>query len=202
MQNETIIHDSCISWTLYNTLWFHQNRVGFFFQNIYNRHPLGWDMWCLGSWEYGMCPVSVFCLLHAISCCICNILIVFYNGIPLPLSCRHNQTVQTVYHLIIENLWKFYCYLDFNHPIRPQFCTCHDSWAVMTCAKLWLDLIIIFHATYNNIVRLGFWIPTYNSIIRLGYWILNSFCDMVPVNPSFPQLLINKCWCQWLLWMM
>ena len=30
-----------------------------------------------------------------------------------------------------------------NHPIRPQFCTCHDSWAVMTCAKLWPDRTII-----------------------------------------------------------
>ena len=28
------------------------------------------------------------------------------------------------------------------HP-RSQFCTCHDSWAVMACAKLWPNWIII-----------------------------------------------------------
>ena len=28
------------------------------------------------------------------------------------------------------------------HPIRPQFCTCHNSWAVVACAKLWPDWIL------------------------------------------------------------
>ena len=35
--------------------------------------------------------------------------------------------------------------IDSDDPIRSQFCTCHDSSAVMTCAKLWPDVIIIFH---------------------------------------------------------
>ena len=35
---------------------------------------------------------------------------------------------------------KSYCpYLKNNDPIRSQFCTCHDSWAVVTCANLWPD---------------------------------------------------------------
>ena len=33
----------------------------------------------------------------------------------------------------LQSLSRFY----FNDSIRSQFCTCHDSWAVMTCAKLW-----------------------------------------------------------------
>ena len=32
---------------------------------------------------------------------------------------------------------------NYPYPIRSQFCTCHDSSAVMACAKLWPGLIII-----------------------------------------------------------
>ena len=35
--------------------------------------------------------------------------------------------------------------LIFNDPFRWQCCTCHASWAVVACAKLWLDWIIMFH---------------------------------------------------------
>ena len=31
---------------------------------------------------------------------------------------------------------------DFNDTIRSYFCTCHNSWAVVTCAKIWPDCII------------------------------------------------------------
>ena len=48
--------------------------------------------------------------------------------------------------LIIEISQQFVCSkFDSNHPIRSQFCTCHDSFAVMACAKLWTDWMIIFH---------------------------------------------------------
>ena len=39
------------------------------------------------------------------------------------------------------------CWYDFNsnHPIRSQFCTCQDSFTVVSCAKLGPDLIHILH---------------------------------------------------------
>ena len=39
-------------------------------------------------------------------------------------------------------------WFDFlsNHQVRSQFCTCNNSWAVVVCAKLWPDIIIISHA--------------------------------------------------------
>ena len=51
---------------------------------------------------------------------------------------------QRVYKLIINILEKKLCcfYMENNGQIRPQFCTCHDSSAVMACAKLWSDWII------------------------------------------------------------
>ena len=36
---------------------------------------------------------------------------------------------------------------DYNDPLSSQFCTCHNSSAVVTCAKLWADLNIIFYVT-------------------------------------------------------
>ena len=42
--------------------------------------------------------------------------------------------------------------------VRPQFCTWHDSWAVMPCAKLWADLIISFHVrAKHNFARFESW---------------------------------------------
>ena len=34
---------------------------------------------------------------------------------------------------------------DSDDPTRSQICTCHNSWAVVTCAKLWSAHFIIFH---------------------------------------------------------
>ena len=35
-------------------------------------------------------------------------------------------------------------YHDSNAPSRQQISICHDSWILVTCAKLWSDLNIIF----------------------------------------------------------
>ena len=42
------------------------------------------------------------------------------------------------------NLVKNICcsYMNNNEQIRSEICTCHDSWAVMTCAVFWPDWII------------------------------------------------------------
>ena len=47
---------------------------------------------------------------------------------------------QTYYELIIQILWKGSVGLT-GQIIRPQFCTYHDSSAVVACAKLWPDRI-------------------------------------------------------------
>ena len=36
-------------------------------------------------------------------------------------------------------------YFEYKDLIRSHFCTCHDSSAVMTCAKLWPDCITVLH---------------------------------------------------------
>ena len=64
--------------------------------------------------------------------------------------------------LFMNSLFKthqnsFYSNFDSNNPIRLQFCTCHDSTAVMTCAKLWPDQIITHHTTNTILMRFRFW---------------------------------------------
>ena len=52
--------------------------------------------------------------------------------------------LQTLYELRIQILWNFILLQSnfySNDPIRTQ---CHGSWAVLECAKLWLDEVIIF----------------------------------------------------------
>ena len=36
---------------------------------------------------------------------------------------------------------------NHNHQTLSQFCTCHDSSTVVTCAKLWQDLMVIIEMT-------------------------------------------------------
>ena len=70
----------------------------------------------------------------------------------------------SVYQLMTKILWiNFSSNFNSNGPIRSQFCTWHDSLAVMVCAKLWSDLIFICHVT-------GTWIFT-----RPGLWAHNPF---------------------------
>ena len=40
---------------------------------------------------------------------------------------------------------KISSYFYSNNPIRSQICTCHNSSAVVGCAKFWTDMIIIFY---------------------------------------------------------
>ena len=44
-------------------------------------------------------------------------------------------------------------YMKNNDPIKSQFCTCHDSWAVVTCANLWTDQINKIKIEANWIAR-------------------------------------------------
>ena len=65
-----------------------------------------------------------------------------------------------------KNLMKMIFYSNFSNkdPIMSQFCTCHDSWAVMACAKLWHDLMIIFHVRATCIVK-RFWLWVCKSFV-------------------------------------
>ena len=59
-----------------------------------------------------------------------------------------------------------FSHFNSNDQIRSQFCTCHDSWAVVACAKLWPDLIVIFHICKNNSNSCEIWIMSWYTIVR------------------------------------
>ena len=60
--------------------------------------------------------------------------------------------------------------IDSSGPIRSQFCTCHDSSAVMACAKLRPGLIITVY------VR-TIWFMT-----KFGLWTDKQFVKWIPVH--------------------
>ena len=63
------------------------------------------------------------------------------------------------------NFFKNTCsFMNKNYRIKLQFCTCHDSSAVMACAQLQPDCINIFHARATCFYKI---------------WIMNV-CEMVP----------------------
>ena len=69
-------------------------------------------------------------------------------------KCFINSQMKSHDNLFCSNLTSNYPY-----PIRSQFCTCHDSSAVMACAKLWPGLIIIvLERTICILQKIGWWI--------------------------------------------
>ena len=104
--------------------------------------------------------VCIFSGIYCICLCLCVC-------VQLASSTRHwtrqGHNQGTSHKLFTSSLFKSREYsfgYEFNSIdlIRSQFCTCHDSWAVVACAKLWTDLIIIFHVIVIYIfTRLGLW---------------------------------------------
>ena len=75
---------------------------------------------------------------------------------------------QRACELIIQILKTYILfYLNNNDPMRSQFCTCHDSWAVVTCAMLWSDWII------NIIIRAR------RIVAKFHFWALKSFVKWI-----------------------
>ena len=94
-----------------------------------------------------------------------------------------------------------------NNQIRSQFCTCRDSWAVVTCEKLWHDWIIRSIFTVKRIfIRFQLWahglsviwVPghyqwTSSSNHIHGYCIkLTWFCSNFD-GPKFNTLPADSC---------
>ena len=72
-----------------------------------------------------------------------------------------------------KNLVKLQCcsYLKSNDQIRSQFCTCHDCWAVMTCANLWPDWMIRLMRIKITIMFFFFFLLIISS---------KKLCGMIP----------------------
>ena len=60
--------------------------------------------------------------------------------------------------------------------IRSQFCTCHDSWAVMACAKLWPDWIMKIKFKIQNVFT------------RFHLWAHKAFMEWIRVCKQASQI--------------
>ena len=93
-----------------------------------------------------------------------------------------------VYELIIQ-ISKFICRSDMKNydPIMLQFCTCHISWADVTCAKLWHDWIIrIKIKAKRNFTRFQLWSHKFLVNRFLGSWLINPIHDWLTKEISLP----------------
>ena len=87
---------------------------------------------------------------------------------------------QTIYDIMQILINSFCSSFDSNYSISSHFCTCHDSLAVMACAKLWTDLIIIFHMRAVNIfTRFVIWVR--KSLVK---WFPVTDISSYPYRPS------------------
>ena len=98
-----------------------------------------------------------------------------------------------------------YSHLYFDDAIRPHFCTCHDSWAVMACTRLWpnCDVTLLQNrglignvysqkSYHSSAVGVSNGVSLMNSksdlcsnvvinMIQILYWMQNRFKDKVAV---------------------
>ena len=76
---------------------------------------------------------------------------------------------------LFRNSWLKYCKtfwfnFDSNHT-RKQICTCHDSWTVVACAKLWPGQIINIHVIALHIFTIfGLWAHKVSEIGPRSPW--------------------------------
>ena len=122
-----------------------------------------------------------------------------YHTWPQGLSIPGEQgnILQRIYEPIIQISEKFMLlFLEKkNDPIRSQFCTCHDSWAVMTCAKLWPDWITRIRISQRvTSTRFQLWAqkPKWNGSIFPGIRIpIGQPCKcLIFIMESLPWILL------------
>ena len=85
-------------------------------------------------------------------------------------TCAHIQNRHLFHYQIVSLQFKScknkHCFnVRNNKPIMLQFCTCHDSWAVMTCAKLWHDWLIQIWFTARRIFT-KFHLWAHNPLVK------------------------------------
>ena len=86
------------------------------------------------------------------------------------ISCHLGPISHRDHELINKIMWKYnYFHIRNNHPNRSKFCACHNSWAVVTCAKLWPDHIIRIKVrvkiVFSKIFMMSSWI-----VSKIGPW--------------------------------
>ena len=87
---------------------------------------------------------------------------------------------QSVDELINQIFWKFSFYFNFNDSISLQICTCHNSSAVVTCAKKWTDWSDNSCSYKSNLYIDNIWIRSSNIVVKWVTDIIHSVhaCDV------------------------
>ena len=97
---------------------------------------------------------------------------------------RHSQISQTFMNSYSKSCQNSFCSrFKMIDLISSPLCTCHDSSAVVTCAKLWPDLVIIFHVISTcNFTRFELW--AHKLFVR---WVSGTQYNWIMIKHSPPQ---------------
>ena len=88
---------------------------------------------------------------------------------------RSKMDSRDPFHEVLMSWWLKLCFnYESNDKNCSRFCTCHNSSAVVACAKFWPDLIIIFQITTSQ-----FFLHFFNHKLYITLW-----CDGLQ-GPSF-----------------
>ena len=80
------------------------------------------------------------------------------------------------------------CIYNFDDDISSKLCTCQDSSVVLTCAKLWAELIIIVTSNSNQVIFTKFWLWAHKSLVR---WVSGGLVAVHSVTLPSGQLGIR-----------
>ena len=96
--------------------------------------PHGCPWWILRN-QYHSCWWPGYTRSRCISSI--DLVIPDYSSLSITTVQHPGPHVTTVYELMIQisKIIMDCSYMQNNYPNRSKFCTCHDSWAVVTCAK-------------------------------------------------------------------
>ena len=101
------------------------------------------------------------------------------------LECYLAPSLQTVYMLTIEISGKLVLlWVRQDDQIRSQFCTCHDSWPVVTCANLWPNWMI-------RIITKVKWFFQLSASNLFVEWTLGLQCVYEPWAPDLLHMYMN-----------
>ena len=104
----------------------------------------------------------------------------------------HRPFSQKFYELLIQILkQKHSCwsYLKTNNPIMSQICTCQDSSAVVTFAKLWPDWIVgIILTAWRIFIRFQLW--AHKPFAKIKFILLRLSCQKKKNSTLFPRDMV------------
>ena len=137
---------SSFSWHSAWSIWIYYVNLCWFIVKKYCYRLLLQCNLCSSYWMFHMRILYIMAPVRDGSNCHASL---WFPLSPCLAKCVTDDTNNPFYKRFMNSWLKYYQHsfcsnFDSNHPIMSEFCTCHNSSAVVACAKFWRDLVTIF----------------------------------------------------------